>query len=167
MSLPAFDGISGDPEIGQRLARLLETAHRIWSSPDERRRMRAFGWRPAVEEGVLKREWHGMNVRVSDEELRAEIPDRATVGWDAVRHAIVVDGEEGLPPTPPVLEVVSALVGLIGAYERWVEAREGRRERIDRAKTDGAADRRTVNALAETRRLQRMLHTSGRSRTRG
>ena len=52
-SLPSYaESASGEP-IVQRLAELLAAAHRIWSAPDERRRMRAFGFRPAVEAGVL------------------------------------------------------------------------------------------------------------------
>jgi len=49
-----------------------------------------------------------------------------------------------------------AINGLIQGYERWVEAREGREERLRRGHWS-AADRRQVNALAETRRLQRLL----------
>ena len=45
---------------------LLEATLGRWTSPDERRRMRVFGFRPAVEPGVLKRDWHGLEVRVSD-----------------------------------------------------------------------------------------------------
>ncbi len=166
MALPGISTDAADHELDSRLAGLLETAHRVWSSPDERRRMRAFGWRPAVAEGVLKREWHGLRVRVSASELRAEGPDGAAVRWCADRGMIVVDGDRGRTPAPEVVGVVSGLLGLIGAYERWVEAREGRKERISRA-ADATSDRRTLNALSEARRIQRMLQVSERTRTRG
>ena len=65
----------------------------------------------------------------------------------------------------PGLDLVQELLDLIGAYERWVEAREGREERIQRS-AEAFPDRRPVNALAETRRLQRLLHTP-RLRGRG
>jgi hypothetical protein len=55
-SLPSYaDGGSAAPVDG-RLRGLLEATHLLWTSPEERRRMRAFGFRPAVEPGVLKRE---------------------------------------------------------------------------------------------------------------
>lgn len=166
MALPGISTDPADGELDARLAGLLETAHRVWSSPDERRRMRAFGWRPAVAEGVLKREWHGLRVRVSASELRAARPEGAAVRWCADRGVIVVDGDRGQTPAPEVLEVVRGLLEMIGAYERWVEAREGRKERISRA-ADATSDRRTVNALSEARRIQRMLQVTGRARTTG
>ncbi|HTI32654.1 MAG TPA: hypothetical protein VL422_03190, partial [Miltoncostaea sp.] len=56
------------------------------------------------------------------------------------------------------VSIIEGLLDLIAAYERWVEAREGRDERITRARP-GPQDRRPINALAETRRLQRLLHS--------
>ena len=38
--------------------------------------MRAFGFRPAVEPGVLKREWRGLAVRVGDHGITAARPGR-------------------------------------------------------------------------------------------
>lgn len=166
MTLPGITSDLADPEIGDRLSGLLGAAHAVWAAPSERRRMRAFGWRPAVEEGVLKREWHGLNVRVSAHELWAQRPGGATLVWQP-DTGIAVDGGAGFVPAPAALDVVNGLLGLIAAYERWVEAREGRKERISRAPTNGSSDRRPVNALAETRRLQRMLQVSGRSSRAG
>jgi hypothetical protein len=160
MVLPSVTSEPADPEIGERLNGLLGAAHAVWASPSERRRMRAFGWRPAVEEGVLKREWHGLNVRVSARELLAERPGGATLCWRS-DTGLTVDGGLGFAPAPATLDVVNGLLGLIGAYERWIEAREGRKERIGRAPAAANSDRRPVNALAETRRLQRMLQVSG------
>lgn len=156
-SLPAYaDGPSGDG-MSQRLPGLLETAHRQWSSLDERRRMRAFGFRPAVEPGVLKREWHGLAVRVTAAGLRAALPGVGELVWTASDRLVLLDGEP-YRETPEGLALVESLLDLIGAYERWVEAREGREGRIERARA-AFPDRRPVNALAETRRLQRMLHS--------
>ena len=45
--------------------------------------MRAFGFRPAVEPGVLKREWRGLAVRVSDAGIRAARPGRGELAWIA------------------------------------------------------------------------------------
>ena len=73
-------GVSTDPHdttgaspaaaITERLVPLLDATHQVWSSPQERRRLRAFGFRPALENNVLKREWHGVQVRVGPDALR-------------------------------------------------------------------------------------------------
>lgn len=126
--------------------------------------MRAFGFRPAVEAGVLKREWHGLAVRVSARGLRAARPGLGELAWVAPEGVILLDGRpyaggpEGLP-------LVESLLGLIAAYERWIEAREGREGRMERAR-EAFPDRRPMNALAETRRLQRLVHTPSRRRRR-
>lgn len=146
-----------------RLRELIESTHLQWTSPGERRRMRAFGFRPAVEPGVLKREWHGLSVRVSESGLRAARPGAGELAWVASDRALLLDGEPFAGRSG--VDLVQELLGLIGAYERWVEAREGREGRIQRT-AEARPDRRTVNALAETRRLQRLLHTP-RARGRG
>ncbi len=125
--------------------------------------MRAFGFRPAVEPGVLKREWHGLAVRVSLSGIRAARPGGGELAWIADSSTLLLDGEP-YPGGGAGLALVENLLGLIAAYERWVEAREGREERIQRGRT-GPPDRRPLNALAETRRLQRLLQTP-RGRTR-
>lgn len=160
VSLPSYaDGGRG---VHERLVGLLEAAHRQWTSPDERRRMRAFGFRPAVEPGVLKREWHGLAVRVSTGGIRAARPGSGELAWVAADRRVLLDGEpfEG---GGRGLDLVDGLLDLIAAYERWVEAREGREGRMRRGEA-AFPDRRPVNALAETRRLQRMLHTPSRGR---
>jgi hypothetical protein len=163
-SLPSYaDGGSGAP-VDDRLRELLETTHRQWTSPGERRRMRAFGFRPAVEPGVLKREWRGLQVRVSDAGIRAARPGRGELAWVAADRTLLLDGRPYAGGRSGV-GLVQELLDLIGAYERWVEAREGRERRIQRG-VEAFPDRRQVNALAETRRLQRMLHTP-RARGRG
>ena len=64
------DAAAAGEAILERLVPLLDATHQVWSSPQERRRLRAFGFRPAVEPGVLKREWHGTQVRVGPDALR-------------------------------------------------------------------------------------------------
>lgn len=152
--LPSANGAPADG-IDERLRALLETTHRQWTSPLERRRMRAFGFRPAVEGGVLKREWRGLAVRVSEGGLRAR-GELGELVYDAERRAVSRDGAP-LGGDPAAVALVEGLLDLIAAYERWVEAREGREERIGRLRPT-ATDRRPMNALAETRRLQRLLH---------
>ena len=155
-TLPSYAAGAPDSGMDVRLRGLLETTHRQWTSPDERRRMRAFGFRPAVEPEVLKREWHGLAVRVSTAGIRAAQPGAGELAWVAPDGTLLVDGE---PYTgqPEALPLVESLLALIAAYERWVEAREGREERIERGRST-FPDRRPMNALAETRRLQRLLH---------
>lgn len=150
--------------VDDRLRRLIEAAHRTWSSPDERRRLRAFGFRPAVEEGVLKREWRDLRVRVSASGVRAIRRDGAEIAYRASDGALTLDGAP-LAATPENRPAVEELLDLVGSYERWVEAREGREGRMSRAGS-ATPDRRPVNALAETRRLQRILHTWGGPRRR-
>jgi hypothetical protein len=155
-SFPSYaDGAPGE-RVDDRLRRLLEAAHRQWVSPDERRRMRAFGFRPAVEPGVMKREWHGLAVRVSSAGIRAARPGEGELAWVAADRSLLLDGQP-FTGGPKGLGLVDGMLDLIAAYERWVEAREGREERIERAR-QAFPDRRPMNALAETRRLQRMLH---------
>lgn len=125
--------------------------------------MRAFGFRPAVEQGVLKRDWHTLRVRVAADGLRIASPGVAELAYVPAEGGLLLDGG-AFRPTPAALTLVDELLGLIAAYERWVEAREGRKERIGRAPTVG--DRRPVNSLAETRRLQRILQTGGRAARR-
>jgi len=144
----------------ERLRALLEVTHRQWTSTDERRRMRAFGFRPAVEPSVLKREWHGLAVRVSAGGMRAARPGEGELAWLAETRTLLLDGGP-FAGSAEGMRLVESLLGLIAAYERWVEAREGRDERIQRGRA-GAPDRRPVNALAETRRLQRLLQTPRR-----
>lgn len=160
--LPSYpNGPSGDG-VHERLRSLLEATHRQWTSPDERRRMRAFGFRPAVEPGVLKREWHGLAVRVSAAGIRAALPGVGELAYVAPDRAVLLDGSPYEAPGRG-RALVDGTLDLLAAYERWVEAREGREERLSRGRGDDA-DRRPVNALAETRRLQRLLHTPSRRR---
>jgi hypothetical protein len=159
-SLPSYaDDLDGDG-VNERLRSLVEATHRQWTSPEERRRMRAFGFRPAVEPGVLKRDWHGLAVRVSIAGVRAARPGEGELAWLADGRTLLLDGRpyEGQPAGAGLVE---GLLELIAAYERWVEAREGREERIQRGRSL-PSDRRPVNALAETRRLQRMMHAPRR-----
>ena len=155
-ALPSYAAGPPDSGVDVRLRGLLETTHRQWTSPAERRRMRAFGFRPAVEPEVLKREWHGLAVRVSAAGIRAARPGAGELAWVAPEGVLLLDGSPyagergGLP-------LVESLLALIAAYERWVEAREGREGRIERGRST-FPDRRPMNALAETRRLQRLLH---------
>jgi hypothetical protein len=153
--LPAYAGTAADDGTSARLRGLLEATHRQWSAPEERRRMRAFGFRPAVEPGVLKREWHGLAVRVSADGVRAARPGSGELAWRAEARALLLDGQP-YPGGGAAIDLIESLLALISAYERWVEAREGRESRIQRSRP-AAPDRRPINALAETRRLQRML----------
>lgn len=144
-------------EITERLVPLLDATHRVWSAPQERRRLRAFGFRPAVENGVLKREWHGTQVRAGSDALRVVGEDGAAeLAWTP-EIGLTLNGGP-FAPTPEGIALADAINGLIQGYERWIEAREGREERLRRGHWS-AVDRRQVNALAETRRLQRLLAT--------
>jgi hypothetical protein len=156
--VPGPEGVGDD--LGLRIVPLLEAAHGVWASPQERRRMRTFGFIPAREPGVLKREWHGLQVRVSPELLRAIDPRGMELTWDADARELLLDGAP-FRPTPASVGLTDSLLTLISSYERWVEAREGREERLRRGHSVavGATDRRPLNALAETRRLQRVLHS--------
>ena len=126
--------------------------------------MRAFGFRPAVEPGILKREWHGMSVRISATTFRVARPGAGELVYRAGDRAVLLNGES-FEITESSLDLVRQLLDLVQNYERWVEVREGRQGRIDRLANVQAIDRRPVNALAETRRLQRMLQIP-RSRAR-
>jgi hypothetical protein len=167
-TLPAFptkDPPDPPPPIAEDLVPLLEATLRRWTSPDERRRVRVFGFRPAVEPGVLKREWHGLEVRVADGVLIARRRGEGEVVFRAEDRALTYDGGPFVARKRP-LALVQGLLELIQAYERWVEAREGREGRLARGHWSGP-DPRPVNALAETRRLQRVLQdTGGRPRGR-
>lgn len=164
-SLPSYaESASGEP-IVSRLAALLAAAHQVWSAPDERRRMRAFGFRPAVEPGVLKREWRGLQVRVSGIGIRATRPGGGELTYVAAEGPPILtfDGRpmtDAANGTQAGSELIAGVLDLVGAYERWVEAREGRQERMGRALRQASSDRRPLNALAETRRLQRILQTA-------
>lgn len=149
--------------IAERLVPLLEAAHRVWSSPQERRRMRAFGFIPAVEAGVLKREWHGAQVRVGQDSLRVGRRGEGELSWSP-EDGLQLNGGP-FAATAVGLSLAEATVTLIQAYERWVEAREGREERLRRGHFS-SNDRRMINALAETRRLNRLLNASTRRSSR-
>ncbi|MFN8111321.1 MAG: hypothetical protein U0Y82_15995 [Thermoleophilia bacterium] len=151
--LPNATGSADGDAVPAQLTTLLETAHMLWSTHEERRRMRFFGFRPAVEPGVLKRDWHGMGVRISTGALRAAVPGAGELVFQAGEGEVLLDGQP-FTATPGGLEIVRQLMDLIQSYERWVEAREGRQERIGRGVTGTT---RPVNALAETRRMQRLL----------
>lgn len=157
--LPSLSDEPPGEAVDERLRRLLEVAHRTWTADDERRRIRAFGFRPAVEEGVLKREWRDMQVRLSEEGVRAIRRDGVEIAYRASDGRLTLDGEP-LATTRDNRPAIEGLLDLIASYERWVEAREGREGRMSRARA-ATPDRRPVNALAETRRLQRILHTWG------
>lgn len=148
------------------LPELLAATHAVWASAEERRRLRAFGFRPAVEPGVLKREWRGMAVRVAASGLLLVRPNGGELRLHApgdAPPALLLDGAP-LGPGDAEAPLVAAALDLVGAYERWVEAREGRRERIERSvRPAGLEHRRPLNALAETRRLQRLLQPPRRS----
>ncbi len=150
-------GDPGDPEsFLPRVEALLETTHALWSAPEERRRMRAFGFRPAVEQGVLKREWHGLGVRISTAVFRVSQPGVAEIVYRAGDRAVLLN-DEPFTLTDASLHFVRTLLDLIEGYERWVEVREGRQARLNRHSQITTYDRPAVNVLAETRRLQRML----------
>jgi hypothetical protein len=151
-------------EIIERLVPLLDSTHQVWASPQERRRLRAFGFRPAVETSVLKREWHGTQVRIGPDALRVLTEDgTGELAWRP-ELGLTLDGRP-FEPSRNGIALAEAINGLIQSYERWIEAREGREERLKRGHWS-AADRRQVNALAETRRLNRLLTGGGGSKGR-
>ena len=151
-----------EPALASRIAGVIATAHAQWSALAERRRLRAFGFRPAVEAGVLKREWQGAQIRLSITGVTIA-SDGTTLVYGAADDALTVDEEPFSPSRHR--EIADVLLDLIREYERWVEAREGREERIQRG-LNVSRDRRQVNALAETRRLQRVLHELAPARGR-
>ena len=157
-------GTSPAAEITERLVPLLDSTHQVWASPQERRRLRAFGFRPAVESNVLKREWHGTQVRVGPDALRVVSEDGlGELAWRP-ELGLTLDARP-FEDTPQGIALADAVNSLIQSYERWIEAREGREERLKRGHWS-SADRRQVNALAETRRLQRLLAGGGSTRGR-
>src|SRR5262249_32693760 len=81
-----------EPGALDRLPDLLEAALRVWSDPAERRRMRAFGFVPALQSGVLKRDWHGSQVRVAQGRLVVRAP-----GWGGL-DVRAARGGAGAPP---------------------------------------------------------------------
>ena len=161
--LPSFPATppGADPLIAQ-LTVLISGIHATWGSPRERRRMRAFGFIPANETGVLKRDWHDLRVRVSPELLRATLPGQGELSHH-LGGILLIDGEP-FQSTPRAVRIADSFVELIRSYERWIEAREGREGRLSRG---ASPDRRQFNALAETRRVQRLLGQHQRSRPRG
>lgn len=127
--------------------------------------MRAYGFRPAVEDGILKREWHGLSVRTGAEDLRALHPRLGELVYRPVDRELLFDGAP-FDGSEAALEIADLLVSLINDYERWVEVREGRASRLRRTESS-TSDRRPLNAIAETRRLQRLLGSAwGRPPTR-
>ena len=161
VSTDANHGSEASPaaEITERLVPLLDSTHQVWASPQERRRLRAFGFRPAVETNVLKREWHGTQVRVGPDALRVVSEDGSGVLAWRPELGLTLD-DRPFEASREGIALAEAINGLIQSYERWIEAREGREERLKRGHWS-AADRRQVNALAETRRLNRLLTGGG------
>ena len=155
------------PEGGwnQELVPIVRMAHMLWLQPAERRRMRAYGFRPAVEDGVLKREWHQMAVRVSAHEIRARHAAHGQLAYVAEDDELVFN-RAPFDGSDAALKIAELVVSLINDYERWIEVREGRASRLRRTESI-PSDRRPLNAIAETRRLQRMLGSAwGRPPTR-
>ena len=127
--------------------------------------MRAYGFRPAVEDGVLKREWHQMAVRVSAHEIRARHAAHGELAYVAEDDELVFN-RAPFDGSDAALKIAELVVSLINDYERWIEVREGRASRLRRTESI-PSDRRPLNAIAETRRLQRMLGSAwGRPPTR-
>jgi len=165
--LPSPTGDSdGGSSWTEQVVAIARVAHDVWLQPGERRRMRAYGFRPSVQkEGVLKRDWHGMTIRVGPNRIRATSPELGELIYRGADDALLFNGKP-FDDSRNALQAADLLVSLINDYERWVEVREGRASRLRRTKSV-SADRRPVNAIAETRRLQRMLGTAwGRPPTR-
>lgn len=166
-SLPSPTGSDDEQATGwtDRLTPIIRMAHDVWVQPPERRRLRAYGFRPAVEEGVLKREWHQLVVRISNDGVVTRHRQLGELSFTATDEVLRFNGAP-FDDSATALEMADLLVSLINDYERWVEVREGRASRLRRTQSV-SADRRPVNAIAETRRLQRMLGTAwGRPPTR-
>lgn len=140
---------------------ITRVAHDVWMQPGERRRMRAYGFRPSAhEEGVLKREWHGTDVRVGPDGVRATHARLGELRYDAPTGQLLFNSVP-FDDSEAALEAADHLVSLINDYERWIEVREGRDSRLRRTKSASLpSDPRPVNAIAETRRLQRLLGTA-------
>lgn len=127
--------------------------------------MRAYGFRPAVEDGVLKREWHQMTVRVSAHKICTRHAAHGELVYLAEDEALMFNGAP-FDGSDAALKIAELVVSLINDYERWIEVREGRASRLRRTKSI-PSDRRPLNAIAETRRLQRLLGSAwGRPPTR-
>ena len=92
--------------------------------------------------------------------VRAARPGSGELAWLAEPRTLLLDGEP-YPGGGAGIDLIESVLDLISAYERWVEAREGREGRMQRGRS-GPPDRRPVNALAETRRLQRLLQAPRR-----
>lgn len=155
--LPTIESDDDAASLVEELVSILGQAHVVWREPDERRRMRFFGFRPAVEPNVLKREWHGTTVRSSPDSLRAMSPELGELIYLGADRTLRHDGRAFVPDANG-MNLAQSLLDLILAYERWVEAREGKDQRISR----GRVGDRTVNPLAATRRFQRALQVRRR-----
>ena len=127
--------------------------------------MRAYGFRPAVEDGVLKREWHQLAIRVGAAGIRARHADLGELAYHPDDDELLFDGAP-FDGGERALQTAELVVSLINDYERWIEVREGRASRLRRNESI-SSDRRPLNAIAETRRLQRILGSAwGRPPTR-
>lgn len=161
---------TGDPDPGptwtEQIVPITRVAYDVWRQPGERRRMRAYGFRPSAhKEGVLKREWHQITVRVGPNRIRATHAELGELIFRNEDSALLFNGRP-FDDSPAALEIANLLVSLINDYERWVEVREGRASRLRRTRSV-TSDPRPINAIAETRRLQRLLGTAwGRPPTR-
>ena len=159
-----------DPETPEggwhnELLPIVRMAHSLWLQPAERRRMRSYGFRPAVEDGVLKREWHQLSVRVGAAGIRARHATLGEIAYRADEDELLFNGTP-FDGSEAALQTAEMVVSLINDYERWIEVREGRASRLRRTESI-SSDRRPLNAIAETRRLQRMLGSAwGRPPTR-
>lgn len=156
--------MSGPDELIDWTAQILpiaRVAYDVWMQPGERRRMRAYGFRPSAhEEGTLKRDWHGTSIRVGTNGILATHARIGELRYDPGLGALLFN-QKPFDDSAAALEAADNLVSLINDYERWVEMREGRASRLRRTKTASLpSDPRPVNAIAETRRLQRMLGTA-------
>ncbi len=140
---------------------IARVAYDVWMQPGERRRMRAYGFRPSArEDGTLKRDWHGTNVRVGVDGVLAVNKRLGELRYDSHSGSLLFN-QAPFDDSPAALEAADNLVSLINDYERWIEMREGRASRLRRTKSASLpSDPRPVNAIAETRRLQRMLGTA-------
>ena len=163
--LPSPTGPEPAGGWSNELVPIIRMAYSLWLQPAERRRMRAYGFRPAVEDGVLKRDWHQLKVRVGAAGIRARHPVHGELAYRADDEALLFNGAP-FDGGEPALHTAELMVSLINDYERWIEVREGRASRLRRTEFLGS-DRRPLNAIAETRRLQRILGSAwGRPPTR-
>lgn len=160
------DEPGSDPTWTEQIVPITRVAYDVWRQPGERRRMRAYGFRPSAQkEGVLKRDWHQITVRVGPNRIRATHRDLGELIFRNEDSALLFNGKP-FDDSPAALETANLLVSLINDYERWIEVREGRASRLRRTRSV-TSDPRPINAIAETRRLQRLLGTAwGRPPTR-